>query len=92
MELFLNLAAKNKTQLVATTHDTALLDLELLRKDEIWFVEKDKKGASKIYSLDQFAPRADLNIRKGYLNGRFGAIPFFGKSLDSFIDSFNGAK
>jgi len=92
MDLFLNFAARNKTQLVATTHDTALLDLELYRKDEIWFIEKDKEGASKIYSLDQFSPRADLNIRNGYLKGRFGAIPFFGNGLDAFVKNFEGAK
>lgn len=68
----------NKSQLVFTTHDTNLLDLELLRRDEIWFVEKDKGGASHLYSLAEFKTRADLKIEKGYLNGRFGAIPFIG--------------
>jgi uncharacterized protein len=65
-------------QLIFTTHDTNLLDLELLRRDEIWFVEKDKAGASKLYSLAEFKIRPDLKIEKGYLNGRYGAIPFFG--------------
>ncbi|MGO8671753.1 MAG: AAA family ATPase [Capsulimonadaceae bacterium] len=64
------------SQLVFTTHDTNLLDLDLLRRDEIWFVEKDKVGASHIYSLAEFKIRPDLKIEKGYLNGRFGAIPF----------------
>jgi uncharacterized protein len=64
-------------QLIFTTHDTNLLDLELLRRDEIWFVEKDKQGSSSLYSLAEFKTRPDLKIEKGYLNGRFGAIPFF---------------
>jgi uncharacterized protein len=65
-------------QLILTTHDTNLLDLDLLRRDEIWFVEKDKQGSSNLYSLAEFKTRPDLKIEKGYLNGRFGAIPFFG--------------
>jgi AAA15 family ATPase/GTPase len=63
-------------QLIFTTHDTNLLDLDMLRWDEIWFVEKDKGGASNIYPLAEFKVRPDLNIEKGYLNGRFGALPF----------------
>jgi uncharacterized protein len=69
---------KNKNQLIFTTHDTNLLDLDLLRRDEIWFVEKNAQGASHLYSLAEFKIRPDLKIEKGYLNGRFGAIPFFG--------------
>ncbi len=65
-----------RNQLIFTTHDTNLLDLDLLRRDEIWFVEKDNKGASNLYSLAEFKIRPDLKIEKGYLNGRFGAIPF----------------
>jgi AAA15 family ATPase/GTPase len=65
-------------QLVFTTQDTNLLNLELLRRDEIWFVEKDLQGSSSLHSLAEFKMRPDLKIEKGYLNGRFGAIPFFG--------------
>lgn len=72
------LAGKKKSQMIFTTHDTNLLDLELLRRDEIWFVEKDKSGASHLYSLAEFKLRPDLPIQKGYLQGRFGAIPFIG--------------
>jgi uncharacterized protein len=68
----------SRNQLVFTTHDTNLLDLNLLRRDEIWFVEKNKQGASHLYSLAEFKIRPDLKIEKGYLNGRFGAIPFLG--------------
>lgn len=67
-------------QMILTTHETSLLDLDLLRRDEIWFVEKDDQGASHLTSLAEFKyrVRADLKIDKGYLNGRFGAIPFVG--------------
>lgn len=71
-------AEQGHSQLIFTTHDTNLLDLDLLRRDEIWFVEKDGGGASHIYSLGEFKVRPDLKIEKGYLNGRFGAIPFIG--------------
>ncbi len=64
-------------QLIFTTHESQLLDMDIFRPDEIWFMEKDvQSGSSQLYSLSEFKPRTDLNIRKGYLNGRFGAIPF----------------
>ncbi len=69
---------QSKSQLIFTTHDTHLLDLDLLRRDEIWFVEKQKGGNSSLYSLAEFKIRPDLQVEKGYLNGRFGAIPFIG--------------
>jgi len=79
LELSLHYQAKESiSQLIFTTHDTNLLDLDLLRRDEIWFVEKNQKGASHLYPLAEFKIRPDLKIEKGYLNGRFGAIPFFG--------------
>jgi len=68
-----------RSQLIFTTHDTNLLDLDLLRRDEIWFVEKDTGGASHLSSLAEYKVRPDLKIEKGYLNGRFGAIPFSGE-------------
>jgi len=76
VETFLSNSKKIENQLIATTHESSLLDLELLRRDEIWFVEKNQEGASKMYSLEQFKPRYDAKIRKSYLEGRFGAIPF----------------
>jgi hypothetical protein len=66
-------------QLILTTHECHLLDLELLRRDEIWFAEKNKHGATILYPLTDFNIRKDLKISKGYLQGRFGAIPFFGE-------------
>ncbi|RLD10422.1 MAG: ATP-binding protein [Chloroflexota bacterium] len=67
-----------ESQLIATTHASHLLDQDLLRRDEVWFVEKDKKGASHVYSLEEYAPRNDKDIEKGYMAGRYGAIPILG--------------
>lgn len=64
------------SQFILTTHESSLLDLKLLRRDEIWFVEKNQYGESKLYSLEAFKPRFDKELRKAYLQGRFGAIPF----------------
>lgn len=66
----------SKGQFIFTTHESNLLDLSIFRQDEIWFIEKDLGGASKIYSLSDFKPRYDKDIKKGYLHGMFGAIPF----------------
>lgn len=78
IKLFLNKNInKNGAQLIANTHDTNLMDLELLRRDEIWFTERSHDtGISEMYRLSDFSPRAHENIEKGYLLGRFGAIPF----------------
>jgi uncharacterized protein len=78
-----------KGQLIFTSHESNLLDLDVFRQDEIWFVEKDQRnGDSKIYSLSEFKPRYDLDIRKGYLKGRFGAIPFLAKLNDLNWDNY----
>lgn len=91
VENFLNLPSHSQRQLVLTTHDTVLLDMELLRRDEIWFVEKDDEGATSLYSLSDFPVRKDLRINRGYLQGRFGGIPFLGNmeklSATAQIDS-----
>jgi AAA15 family ATPase/GTPase len=62
-------------QLIFTTHESVMLNLDYLRQDEIWFVEKDENGASHLYSLAEFKPRFDKDIKSSYLQGRFGAIP-----------------
>jgi len=66
-------------QLVFTTHDTSLLDREVFRRDQVWFIEKDKKGASRLYPLSDFSPRKDEKLERGYLRGRYGALPFIGE-------------
>jgi hypothetical protein len=63
-------------QLWITTHDTTLLDTDLLRRDQIWFVEKDEHQASRLYPLSDFKPRKNEALEWGYLKGRYGGIPF----------------
>lgn len=84
LEFFLSCCEGEQRQIIVTTHESNLLDLELLRRDEIWFAEKDKGGATKLYSLTDFKVRTDLAVRKHYLQGRFGAVPFLG-SLDRLL-------
>lgn len=70
----------NGAQLIFATHDTNLLSSRLFRRDQVWFTEKDRSGATELYSLhDVKDVRADEAIEKGYLRGRYGAIPFLGE-------------
>ena len=72
-----------KSQLVFITHDTNLLDLDLLRRDEIQFMEKDRvTGESHITNFAEFKIVPGLNVEKGYLEGRFGAIPLLHHNLN----------
>lgn len=72
-------------QLIFATHDTNLLDLDIIRRDQIWFAEKDDVEATDIYSLVEFKDehgkkvRNDRDIKHDYIRGRYGAIPFVGK-------------
>jgi uncharacterized protein len=80
IQLFQNRKTNPKNaQLVFNTHDTSLLSAGLLRRDQVWFLEKDQKGSSHIYSLLDYSPRKDESLEKGYLQGRYGAVPFFGE-------------
>lgn len=66
-------------QLVFNTHDISQLTLEQFRRDQIYFVEKDNfTGVSNLYSLDEYSPRKSENVQKGYMQGRYGAIPVIG--------------
>jgi hypothetical protein len=71
--------AKN-AQLIFSTHNTSLLDQDLLRRDQIWFVEKDSRGSSRLFPLTDFKPRNDEVIEKWYMRGRYGALPLLGHS------------
>ncbi len=73
-------------QLIAAVHDTNILNYEYLRRDQAWFCEKDRQGATHIYSLADIKTRNSSNFEQGYLDGRFGAIPPKG----SFIAVTNG--
>ena len=70
---------KHNAQLIFTTHDTSVLDTDLFRRDQVWFVEKDREQASRLYPLSDFKPRKGEALEKGYLNGRYGALPFIGE-------------
>lgn len=74
---FLNTEEKNNVQLIVTTHESHIMDLNLLRRDEIWFINKNEDGESKLYSLDQYNARFDKKIRRAYLDGRYGGVPLF---------------
>lgn len=77
IELFYKFTRDKHSQLICTTHDINLMDLKLLRQDEIWFVEREEDHASRIYSLSDYKQRFDKNILNDYLLGRYGAIPCF---------------
>ncbi|MGB2833485.1 MAG: AAA family ATPase [Methylotenera sp.] len=69
-------ASKSRAQLVFTTHDTTLLSQNIMRRDQVWFVEKDQQQSTQLYSLADFSPRKNEALEKGYLSGRYGATPF----------------
>lgn len=73
-------------QLVFTTHDTNLLDRNELRRDQIWFTEKDRIGATHLFSLAEYRVRNDASFESDYIKGKYGAIPFLG-SLESLYRS-----
>jgi len=66
-------------QLIFTTHDTSLLDQEFLRRDQVWFVEKEAQNLSQLYPLSDFSPRKGEALENGYLHGRYGALPYLGE-------------
>lgn len=81
-------------QLIFNTHDTNLLSYRLLRRDQIWFCEKDRYGASHLYSLVDYAPekkvRKDEAYEKNYLMGKYGAIPYIGQFDLCFLEEAGG--
>ncbi|MBK8888903.1 MAG: AAA family ATPase [Dechloromonas sp.] len=69
-------------QLIFTTHDSSLLDAQnLFRRDQVWFVEKDRDQVSALVSLSEFSPRKNEALERGYLMGRYGAVPFLEHAL-----------
>ena len=77
LKLFMQAHASDRVQLIFTTHEDTIMDQEIFRRDEIWFVERNNMNASKIYSLNRFKERYDKKLSKAYLEGRYGAIPIF---------------
>ncbi len=81
IELFQNPETNPRgAQIIFTTHDTNILDADILRRDQIWFAEKGNIGDTYLYPLTDYSPRKDENLQKGYLRGRYGAIPALGLS------------
>ena len=77
IKYFYNISIGIPSQLIVTTHDSNIMDLDFIRQDEIWFVERNKSQSSSIYSLNKFKARFDKKVEKEYLLGRYGAIPIF---------------
>jgi AAA15 family ATPase/GTPase len=75
----------HNAQLIFNTHNTSLLNSDLFRRDQIWFVEKDRIGVSKLFSLSDFTARKGENFGNNYVNGKYGAVPY----LNSFESLFN---
>ena len=77
----------SNSQLIFTTHNTNLMNFDLLRKDQIYFVSKSDNGSSELYSLYDFKDfRENMDPEKGYLMGRFNAIPFLNYSENVFVN------
>jgi len=74
----------NNAQLIFTTHESTVMKKGLLRRDQIWFVEKNSQSESELVPLSDFSPRKGEAIQKAYLEGKFGAVPFVGDYSDGF--------
>lgn len=82
-------ANPQNAQLVFMTHDTNLLDKDIFRRDQIWFTEKNRRGASTLYSLAEYRVRNDASFEKDYILGKYGATPFIG-DLESVFGEIDG--
>lgn len=80
IELLNEYQKQSNIQVIFTTHESSIMKQDLFRRDQIWFIERNKDNDSRTYSLDTFNERFDKKISKAYLEGRYGAIPQF-KSL-----------
>jgi len=80
----------NNAQLLFNTHDTNILEYGNLRRDQIWFTEKDINGATHLYSLTDYKARKEENIKRGYLQGRYGGVPFIRMPKNLLSDEHNG--
>ena len=76
----------SKAQLIFSTHDTSLLDGKLLRRDQIWFAEKNREQSSNLVALSDFSPRKNEALESGYLSGRYGGIPILSDGLLSGLN------
>lgn len=74
-------ASRTNAQLLFTTHNPLLLDPTLIRRDQVWFADKDEEGATHLYPLTDYKPRKGESLARGYLAGRYGAVPFIPSGL-----------
>ena len=72
-------SSKSGSQVVFTSHDVSLMESDLFRRDQLWLVEKDATGASQLVSLLDYRARKGESFRRGYLAGRYGALPVVGE-------------
>lgn len=87
IKYFYSLAEHTSAQLIVTTHDSNIMDLDFIRQDEIWFIERQEDCSSKLYSLNKFKVRFDKKTEKDYLLGRYGALPIFRQfALESYSE------
>lgn len=80
-----------RAQVIFTTHNPLFLDGSLLRRDQVWFADKDEGGAAHLYPLSDYQPRRDESLVRGYMAGRYGAIPFVPGGLLGSFDRFEEA-
>jgi AAA15 family ATPase/GTPase len=97
IRMFLDPAVNpRQAQLVFATHDTTPLGnlggRPVLERDQVWLAEKDADGASRIYPLTDFSPRRVENLERGYLQGRYGAVPFFDRERLAAVTAESAAK
>jgi AAA15 family ATPase/GTPase len=82
--------ASSKAQLIFSTHNTNLLDLNKFRKDQIWFVNKKEDGGSDLYSLYDYSDFRDtMDLEKAYLQGRFDSVPIVDDSIENLLSIIN---
>jgi AAA15 family ATPase/GTPase len=82
---------RHNAQLIFTTHETSILNQEVFRRDQVWFTEKDEFNATTLYPLSDFSPRKGVeNLEKHYLQGRYGALPYF-RTANMVLEGVNGA-
>jgi AAA15 family ATPase/GTPase len=84
-----NKTNSKNAQIIFATHDTNFLSNKLFRRDQIWFAEKDKNGATHLYSLAEYKVRNDASFESDYIQGKYGAIPFIG-NLEPLFEKTNG--
>ena len=87
LNVFNKINNKRNTQLIFSTHEASIMDFNMFRKDEIWFVERNAHNCSNIFPLDKFIIRSDQKWGKAYLEGRYGGLPVFKELNDSIEKS-----